>query len=280
MLHFSWPYTKKTSFPVLCGFFLISSIFLLAAGEPRAEETATSSQKNIINSITSQPEGDTLRLNISGTATPTFTVYELFKPSRIVVDVAEAELSQSADIALPENKQISLATQAITDTTPAYLRFEFTLIESLPFTVTQLDNDIVIKIENAATMTASTKKPAGTATIVEEIKISTTPSETRVTFLANGTINDYSYDVLDRKGDTPARLYIDLNNITGDTLLKEQNVGTALDKIRVATRGSGLRIVLNSSKNELFPFQVVKIKNGLEVLIKEKEKNGDDQLST
>lgn len=73
-------------------------------------------------------------------------------------------------------------------------------------------------------------------------------------------------------------MYVDMNNITGDTLLREQSVGTSLAKIRVAKRGTGLRIVFDSATKELFPFTVQPVANGLEVVID--EPNQTDQVAT
>ncbi len=265
----------KEILPVGCGLFALMLLLFSTVNSPAAD-----SAKNSISAVSSVQMGDTLNITIKGTTPPTYTVYELFKPARIVVDIAEATLAPHATITLPEKTGITLTTSNITDTTPPLTRFTFTLKESRPFSVVQKENNIAIAVKtekHPAQSAAPVKNKEGAASEISDIKVLTTPSETRVQLLANGKVPSYSYDVLDQKGNAPARLYIDVNNVTGDTLIKEQKVGTALAGIRVAKRGTGLRFVLDSAKDTLFPFQINSMKNGIEIRIRETAK--PDELS-
>lgn len=275
MRYFSLPVLHKQDLPAGRGLLALMLLLLGAANGLAAD-----AGKNAIKAVSGMQSGDTLNITIKGTTPPTYTVYELFKPARIVVDIAEATLAPNADIALPEKSGISLATNAITDTTPPLTRFTFTLEKSLPFSVAQKANNIAITIKTKkqpAKTAVPSKGDAGVASEINDIKVLTTPNETKVQLLANGKVSSYSYDVLDQKGTAPPRLYVDVNNVTGDTLIKEQKVGTALAGIRVAKRGSGLRFVFDSSKGTLFPFQVSALRNGLEIRIQEATKS--DELS-
>ena len=278
MRYFSLPVQHKKNLSAKCGLFALMLLLFSAAnglaveGDPAGENTITG--------VSSVQHGNTLDITIQGTTPPTYTVYELFKPARIVVDIAEATLASNAAISLPEKSGLTLTTSNITDTTPPLTRFTFTLKESRPFSVVQKGKNIaiILNTEKQPAQAAPSKSEAGVASEINDIKVLTTPNETKVQLLANGKVSSYSYDVLEKKGNTPPRLYIDVNNVTGDTLIKEQKVGTALAGIRVAKRGTGLRFVFDSSADTLFPFQVSPLKNGVEIRIQESAKS-DDELT-
>jgi type IV pilus assembly protein PilQ len=247
-----------------------------------------SADKNKITAVESTQGKDALDITLKGTTAPTYTVYELFKPARIVVDVADTTIAKGIALELPKESNIKLTTSAITDTKPPLTRFTFTLPESRQFSVVQKVNDIVLNISSghnvppAKTKNVAKKEKAVTAIAVSDINVVTTPKETVVKLLTTGKVPSYHYDVLEKKGDTPPRLYVDINNVTGDTLVKEHHIGTALADIRVAKRGTGLRFVFDSSSNTIFPFQVASLADGIEIRIQEertKKTGKQDEVS-
>ena len=279
MCHLFRAMCKKTGFPLLCGILLLLAACLAVPALSLAAGDSATPGKNVISTVTGQLQGSTLTIRIKGSTTPTYTVYELFKPSRVVVDVAQAELAPSAPVRIDKSSGVRLTTKAITDATPALTRFTFVLPSSLPFAVAEEGNDIVLSIKDIGQATSQDKAADTGKVEIETIKVTTPPGQTVVQLLANGPIKDFKYDVLKKKGDAPPRLYIDINNATGNGLLREQKVGTSLDLIRVAKRGSGLRVVLDAASDTLFPFTVSRIDNGLEVRIRENAEN-KDQIST
>ncbi len=229
-----------------------------------------------VMSLSSVSKGDGLELRISCSSPPTYTTYELFNPSRIIVDIAEATLADDYMSQIAKETGVQATTQQVADASPNLLRFEFTLPGTMPFTASQNGNDIFIAIipEESQVGEGSTLR----ALELTEIQVQTETAQTKVLLKANGEISDYSYDVLEGKGNTSARMYIDINNITGDTLLREQSVGTSLSKIRVAKRGTGLRIVFDSATKRLFPFTVQQVAGGLKVVIDEPKQT--DQIAS
>ena len=65
-------------------------------------------------------------------------------------------------------------------------------------------------------------------------------------------------------------MFIDINDVDGSELVREKVVGTNLDKIRVATRGTGIRIVFDSGQDGLFSYDIKTVPQGLLVTIDEK----------
>src|SRR5215471_13221231 len=51
--------------------------------------------KNEIRAVTFEDDGGTTRVHVQGAQTPTFTVYKLEKPSRVVIDVPQAQLGDA-----------------------------------------------------------------------------------------------------------------------------------------------------------------------------------------
>lgn len=256
---------------LLCVTGLMAHLMNCASVSAEVNEDTTK-----IMSLSSTKMGEGLELKISCSSPPTYTVYELFNPSRIIVDIAESSLAEDYTAQLSEETGVTATAKQVADVTPSLLRFEFTLPGTVPFEATQRGNDILIALtpEKLQTAAGSTLAPLE----LTEISVETNPTETRVLLKANNEVTEYNYDVLESTGNTPARMYIDLNNITGDTLLREQSIGTSLAKIRVAKRGTGLRIVFDSATKEIFPFTVQPVAGGLEVIID--EPNQTDQVAT
>jgi type IV pilus assembly protein PilQ len=139
MFHFS-PGAQKTGFLFLC----ILSIMTLITGN--FSTLKADDATNQIVSITSRNVGTQVEIRIKGTSPLITTVYELPKPSRIIVDVAEAKLATGISTKQDVANHIALAISVITDAKPPITRLEFILSESLPYNTTQEDNDIILSI--------------------------------------------------------------------------------------------------------------------------------------
>ncbi len=271
MYHFSLPAPQRLHRPLSYG--LLFCILCILVSSPVMAGKQVEKGKNIITAITSSKNAKSVIITIKGTITPNYTVYELFKPARIVVDVADATVAKGLVPKLPADNSIQLKSSIISNTKPPLSRFTFLMPESRQFSATDRGNNIIIKINNRdkkVSGVATKTKPSAKA--IKAIKVVTNPGETRVQLVASGKLSSYHYDVLGKKGTTPPRLVIDVNNVTGDTLARKLHVGTALADIRVANRGSGLRFVLDSATDTLFPFQVAPLKNGLEIRIQESDR--------
>jgi len=146
MLHFVSLSRRNGGKRIYFSFFIITTLLLSSISASGAGQTDQDG-KNIISKVMAQATGNDLALKIHGSTEPTYTIYELFKPSRIVVDVANAEIKNSQNFTIPSDLGITLATKSIQDVTPNLTRFEFTLPHSYSFNTSQKENDIVIIIE-------------------------------------------------------------------------------------------------------------------------------------
>lgn len=277
MFHFSFPPTRFNRLRAARWLTILGCVLLClwATGSV----AAAAEKGGEIVSVTAQDKGASLEIRISGSGQPTFTTYELFNPSRIILDLAETDLKAGFAPQLPQEYGVKLSTTKITDVSPPLLRFEFQLDQSTDFTSSQEGNDIVLVLGKGG---ESAEQPAASqadqGSVIQDVKVMTAPDKTIVRLVAGSKLTDFTYDVLARDGDTPDRLYIDINNTSGDLLLQEHQVGTSLARIRIAKRGSGLRFVFDSSLDQLFPFSISPVAQGLEVTIAESSK--EDQVSS
>jgi len=70
------------------------STFVLAVVAIQARP-ALADGKNEIRAVTYEEDGGTTRVHVRGAQTPTFTVYKLERPSRVVIDVPQARLAEA-----------------------------------------------------------------------------------------------------------------------------------------------------------------------------------------
>ena len=91
--------------------------------------------------------GSTLKIRISGIAEPAYTAYELFQPSRIIVDMAGTAIDEQGNLQLPDNLPVSLVTSEIADSAQALTRFEFIPDgEYTEYNVSVADNSIILTL--------------------------------------------------------------------------------------------------------------------------------------
>lgn len=263
----------------------------LVTGAAFAKETASQTNATYaISGITLDPTADGLQLVVQGQTPPTYTMYELFDPLRIVLDIADAKLIDSTAIPanLPQGPVQEIKSIALTDQDPAIARLEIYLSGDPAYTIERKGNNIVVSFAKTMSMppqlaqtapepkaeqpaaAAIASSPAPRASMLQDIEIDTTnPSETRVFIKTNGPVTDFQKAHLVKRGALPARMYIDIANLALPGKMLQHTVGTALAKIRAAQRNSAVRIVFDSGLKELFAYEVENRPDGLLVKITE-----------
>ncbi|MBU2537917.1 MAG: AMIN domain-containing protein [Proteobacteria bacterium] len=242
-----------------------------------------------ISGITLNQTADGMQLVVQGRTTPTYTMYELFDPLRIVLDIADAKLVDSAAIPvnLPQGPVQDIKSIALNDQDPAIARLEIYLADDPAYTIERKGNNIVVSFaksmplppqliqeavepateQQSAPVAATSIRPAS---MLQDIEIDTTnPAETRVFIKTNGPVSDFHKAHLVKGSGRPARMYIDIANVTLPGKMLQHTVGTALAKIRAAQRKSAVRIVFDSGLNELFSYELENRPDGLIVKIAE-----------
>jgi len=264
----------------------------LLTGTTFAQKAASQTKPTYtISGITLDQTADGLQLVIQGRTPPTYTMYELFDPLRIVLDIADAKLLDSTAIPvnLPQGPVQDIKNIALTDQEPAIARLEIYLSDDPAYTIERKGNNIVVcfaktmptppQLVEAATEPEAEQQPASApivspaahpASLLQDIEIDTTnPAETRVFIQTNGPIAKFQKAHLAKSGGLPARMYIDIANVALPGKMLQHTVGTALAKIRAAQRNSTVRIVFDSGLKELFTYEVENRPDGLLVKIAE-----------
>lgn len=227
---------------------------------------------------------DTLSYSITGAAPPVYTVSERFSPFRVVVDIAGATMHP--DIGeeqkqLPKNGFASLAIKDLKNQSPAKLRFEFSLADSHDYRVEAKENDLIVNFfpGNSKTLRSNADNLPGVR-VLKDFKISTTPHSTTITILSNGPIENYTVDTIGSGVKRPPRMYIDIDDVDINELNREKKVGASVERVRVAPRGKGARIVFDSATDKIFKYSVVPTAEGLNVVIDESSMTAGNPTAT
>ena len=261
----------------------------LVTGTTFAQKTSAQTKTTYtISGITLDQTADGLQLIIQGKTPPTYTMYELFDPLRIVLDIADAKLPDSTAIPanLPQGPVQDIKNIALADQEPAIARMEIYLSDDPAYTIERKGNNIVVSFAKTMslppqlTQAATEAEPqsaiiassaARPASMLQDIEIDTTnPAETQVFIKTNGPIVNFKKAHLVKSSGRPNRMYIDIANLAlprGNTL--QHTVGTALAKIRAGQRKSAVRVVFDSGLKELFSYEVENRPDGLLVKIAE-----------
>ena len=228
----------------------------------------------IVQNIEANLQDDSLLLVLQGDSVPAYTQYELFSPTRLVIDIADAELASTIDVAtvLPENDFAVLNVTILRDKSPKITRFEITLAESHTYKIDKIDNNLAIQLlPKKATQTNTATAAKAESNVLHDIVVRESDKQTEILFQANAPIEKYREDKVTGRENIPDSMFIDINDIDGSELVREKVIGSSVDKIRVATRGSGIRIVFDSGQQDLFSYTVKTVPQGLLVTVPKKE---------
>ena len=257
----------KYSAAIFIAFWILSTIVFTTA---KAEDSVTYQ----ITDIKSTLSDNALHYTVSGTAIPAYTVSERFSPFRAVIDIAGGVFSDSISQltkAIPVNNFATLSLSELKDQDPALLRFEFTVAESHDYTVTRDGNNLDIKIVPAGNKKSAAVASASQKRAIADFLVTTTPRTTTVIIKSNSAIEDYTVDKVAGSSNRNPRMFIDLEDVDISELVREKHIGTSVEKIRVAPKGSGARIVFDSKSNKLFRYTVAPSPEGLTVVIDESD---------
>ena len=254
--------TKLAVFFAFCILFTFQTDFA---------KSATDVSYEIID-VTATLATDSLEYTLFGNSKPAYTVSERFAPFRVVIDIAGATLNQNVTeekTAIPENAFSSLAIEDLVDQMPHIKRFIFTLADTHDYDVELVGNDIKLSITPGNTHNKVADISSGDMRSLMDFKVESTPNSTTITILSNGPIDNYTVDTIGSGANRPPRMYIDIEDVAINELIREKQIGTSVDKVRVAPRGKGARIVFDSASPELFTYTVAPSPSGLSIVIDE-----------
>ncbi len=254
---------SKCSLAIVLSFFL----FLATIGQAIDGNAGTYT----VQTIEANLQNDSLLVVLQGDTAPAYTQYELFSPTRLVIDIAGAELAGNIDIAtvLPKNGFATLNVTLLRDKSPQITRFEITLAESHTYKVDKIDNNLAIQIFPKDEIKAPISQKSESA-VLRDITVRRSEKQTEILFQASIPIKQFREDTVTGRANINDSMFIDINDIDGSELVREKVIGSSsIDRIRVATRGSGVRIVFDSEQQDLFSYTVKTVPQGLLVTVAE-----------
>lgn len=266
--------------PTIC--LTLCLLLVLSFGSVFAENSpSTTNNSYVIQDIKSNLQGNALSIEIIGNSLPDYNTFELFNPQRLILDIAHASLDKkiNPEKIIPDNSYAKLATKSLAEQDPSITRFEITINESHTYSVDRDKNNLLILIhpkadtvsttsnENVATAAPAPKEVA--TIILHDMTIKKGTEQSEILIQADVPIKDFRHNiVVDKKG-LPDMMYIDITGVDGSKLARETEIGTALSKIRVAPKGTGIRLLFDSGLPKLFDYTVTTNPKGLLVIIKE-----------
>lgn len=122
----------------------------MAADEPQAgmDSMATAEGAYHITAIRTDQVGNDFVIRVHGSEPPTYTMYELYEPSRIIVDVADASLDKALTfpMVLEAGPVSSIGGSVMADLEPVIARLEIFLNGDNRYSVDRDKNDIILTI--------------------------------------------------------------------------------------------------------------------------------------
>ncbi len=260
-------YKRLTTF-YLAIFSVLCTLCLLFSTVSFAETTAEKGNQYLIEDVQTKETEDSLVVNIKGNSTPAYTTRTLYDPLRLVVDIANVRLNDTLtlDRLVPDNTFAETQATVLPNQNPSITRIEFQLSDNVVHNVNNEGNDLLVHFTKNGNTDAATDDALIT---IKDIHVEKASSETRITFISDQPISDFRDDTLTGNDKIHPRMYIDINNVDATQLPRETSIGTLVDKVRIATRGSGVRIVLESSSQDIFNYSINSLPKGLSIAVTE-----------
>ncbi|MFH2123151.1 MAG: secretin and TonB N-terminal domain-containing protein [Pseudomonadota bacterium] len=266
-------------------FLTLCLLLLMSTGSVFAEDTSPAADKSyLIQDIKSSLQGNAVSIEIIGNSLPDYNTFELFNPARLILDIAHAKLDTKIDLTkiVPDNDYAKLVAKPLTDQDPSITRFEITINDSHTYSVDRDQNNLLIlihpKTETTAVAPAAPQKTLApvasaqhdsTPIMLQDMIIKKGAEQSEILILADTPIKDFRHNIVVGKKGLPDMMFIDITGADGAKLARETEVGTALSKIRVAPKGTGIRLLFDSGLPSLFDYTVTPDPQGLLVIIKE-----------
>lgn len=115
-----------------------------------------------ITGIKTSKSDEGVIFRVTGSATPTFTMYELFEPQRVILDIADGSFAETMKFPMtPDEGPVQqIKGQVLDDKEPLVARLEMFTTGDASYTVDRDANDIVINFKQKGTMDQAEGTPA------------------------------------------------------------------------------------------------------------------------
>jgi type IV pilus assembly protein PilQ len=275
---------------IILSIFFLFILNILSLHSAFAESTPVATDSvYLIQDIKANQQEDVLNIEISGNKSPQYTTFELYNPTRLILDIAQASLDKKIDHKkiIPDNSYAKITSKPV-DKDPNTIRFEITISESHTYSVDRDKNNLLIQLrpkKDSLPATASTAPNSGqpapvaavqnnaSPVVLQNITIKKSAEQSEILIIADAPIKDFRHNVVVGKKDLPDMMFVDITGADAGKLAQETEVGTALSRIRVAPKGTGARLLFDSGLPTIFDYTVTTDPKGLLITINEKAGN-------
>lgn len=244
---------------------------------------------------------DHYRVKITSTEPPTYAVFKLSNPERIIIDMPEMLMGEDADIEEIQNELISSITSSqVEETGKSFTRIAIDLKQDISYNATQEGSSLFIDIAKPQTVDANqasqkTKtqesgaissqqkeekttavsgkvaaQPSDKKNSIVNLETSQTSNGYQITVITDHEISNYFSQILQN----PNRLAIDIPKATSKLAKTVFPVESPLiDKVRLGENANNVRFVLDFAGPELPLYQIAQKGNALSINVSTPAKN-------
>lgn len=256
-------------------YLLLASAFTFYSPTGAVAQIAESATgANEIVSMSSREYDNKTSVHIRGTKNFVSTTYELPNPKRLVIDLANVIISDKTrgNISLPFKYNID----SVKGTDPTIVRIEIYPNEFDSFTSNQNNEELIVTL-NSTTASSGKNDQANTnniSTIQGLVKYNNRDNKEYVSI--NTGKKNKKYSTSTSTVDSKFCLQIDIDDFAvNDASVGTVDAGGSLEKISVAKRGGGIRVILVAKKNKPFASNIKDSESGLEIIINDEAQGGE-----
>ena len=223
-----------------------------------------------ITDLTWQQKDDGWLCQIKGDAVPAYTMYELFSPHRVIIDIANGIFPGSVNFPLKYAKGpvSSIKGEVFADQNPTVARLELLLADDSAYSVVGSGNDILVQFK-AAGQGAEAKQKNTTERLIKNITITAAGNTTAIHVLADGPIHKYQSSELAKENSHPARLVVDLPGMATQGHAIPAEDGSPVTLVRAENYKDGTRLILDAAADDLFRYSIAPQEEGLVISVEE-----------
>ena len=257
--------------PLVCGIALVSTAPAFAEGPERAARSAPpASARTQVQGIEVRDGGR--QVVIDASATPTFSLFRMTEPFRVLVDVSGAELGpQIGKVTRGAGVVKAVTPSSFDDGRRSIARVEIELHRATGYEARVRGNSIVVDLADskgapgdrtATTQAGSFDRDSVQAAEIGRLRVSRRSPRTVLRAPVSGA--ELSSDAVHMETlSSPARLVVDLDGARLSPKWQRLRVGQhGVRRARAAVRGEGVRIVLDLEPSADFPKVAVDVVDG------------------
>lgn len=287
------PFTARLTAVALAAACVVPAAAVLLPASARAADDVLA-----VSRVDVSGEGDEVTVTVKGTGVPTFTVFRLDRPSRVVVDLAGADVSQvaAAGAIAGRGPLVSVTATQFDDPKSRVGRLVLAIVDGARYDVRAEGNDLLVKLRapeaasapvasaapapKAAPTAAAQAKPAAADDKVVRVEIDELPEGVRggrkitdVTLSARGEVATLEvhtdgpvarYQMIELK--EPGRLALDLDGFESFNKPRRTAAGP-LAALRLGRHEGKVRVVLEGKADRFPAFQIERLERGLKVVV-------------